>query len=178
LLIFVSLLVVSVVFSQTRSVTGTIQDDAGAPIPGARISIKGLEKGAVTNARGVFTIKNLPLGSYQLRITANSYDTLITEIALSESTPPQRFVLKEKVIKAGEVVVTGKSEAELKSIEPIKADVIDFRITKQEASSVAQVMNRTAGMKMRSAGGVGSGTEINLNGLQGKRCVFSVMRFL
>ena len=41
----------------TVPVTGTVRDAAGAPLPGATVSVEGTSNGAVTDAAGKFSLK-------------------------------------------------------------------------------------------------------------------------
>lgn len=44
---------------QQKKITGTVKDNAGSPIPGATVMIKGTNKGAATDANGQFVLSNL-----------------------------------------------------------------------------------------------------------------------
>src|SRR5580765_3041736 len=43
-------------FSQTRTITGTITDDKGAPVQGASVAVRGAKGGTTTDATGAFTL--------------------------------------------------------------------------------------------------------------------------
>ncbi|KKL17606.1 hypothetical protein LCGC14_2483870, partial [marine sediment metagenome] len=45
------------IFSQSQSITGTISDESGEPLPGVSIVIKGTTRGAVTNLEGQYTVE-------------------------------------------------------------------------------------------------------------------------
>jgi hypothetical protein len=61
------------------SVTGQVVDQEGAILNGAQIKITGVDTGsvhnAVTNADGLYTIPNLPIGAYVLDVTAPGFQT-------------------------------------------------------------------------------------------------------
>ena len=61
------------------SVTGTITGDSGAAIPDARISVKDVSTGAsrtaVTNAAGLYSVADLPPGSFEMTISASGFTT-------------------------------------------------------------------------------------------------------
>ncbi|MEO6734126.1 MAG: SusC/RagA family TonB-linked outer membrane protein [Ferruginibacter sp.] len=46
--------------AQTQTVTGTVTDKKGEPIPGVTVSIKGSKTATSTNAQGVYTLTNVP----------------------------------------------------------------------------------------------------------------------
>ncbi|WP_046756872.1 SusC/RagA family TonB-linked outer membrane protein [Kordia jejudonensis] len=50
-------LFVQILFAQQQTVSGTVTDDTGLPLPGATVSIKGTSKGITTDFDGKFSIK-------------------------------------------------------------------------------------------------------------------------
>ena len=63
------------------TVTGRVTDEQTAIIPNARIQITAVETGAVytvlTNADGIYTIPNLPIGAYTLQATVPGFQTYL-----------------------------------------------------------------------------------------------------
>src|SRR5690606_4334247 len=49
-------LVVQLTFAQQKTITGTVSDDTGLPLPGANVIIKGTSSGTQTDFDGNFTI--------------------------------------------------------------------------------------------------------------------------
>ena len=47
-------------FAQQKTVTGTITDDDGAPLPGVTIVIKGTTAGTISDVDGNYTLTNVP----------------------------------------------------------------------------------------------------------------------
>ena len=45
---------------QQKSVTGTVTDESGEPLPGVTVLVKGTTQGTVTNMDGYYTISNVP----------------------------------------------------------------------------------------------------------------------
>jgi carboxypeptidase family protein len=58
---------------QSEIVKGTVFDPAGGVVAGAKVEVtgRGLARSESTNASGVFSIEDIPAGSYSLRITAS-----------------------------------------------------------------------------------------------------------
>ncbi len=87
-------------FSQGSTVTGTVKDDTGAPIPFATISESGTNNGTATDEQGSFKINVKPGGT--LTISATGF-------ALKVFTPVNNTVnavLKRDVAELSEIVVT------------------------------------------------------------------------
>ena len=81
--LIVSLGVCSPLWSQqtTASITGTVEDAGGAVINGATITVIDTERGtnyaAKTNDGGIFTFARLPIGTYDVKVEAQGFETAI-----------------------------------------------------------------------------------------------------
>src|SRR3990170_3228817 len=80
-LVLFTLLAASVAAGQviTGTIVGTVTDNTGAVLPGARITASnvdtGTEAGAISNATGDYTINLLRPGSYVLTAQAEGFQT-------------------------------------------------------------------------------------------------------
>lgn len=79
--LFLIVLCSSVVYAEERVPTGVLKGRilslaTKAPIAGAAIVVEPLKKGAVSNAKGEFSIDKLPVGAYTVRITSVGYTAL------------------------------------------------------------------------------------------------------
>jgi hypothetical protein len=63
----------------TASITGTVSDPSGAAVAGATVTAKSVERGitytAVSNESGIYRIAQLPVGSYELRVEKQGFQT-------------------------------------------------------------------------------------------------------
>jgi hypothetical protein len=61
----------------TASITGTVTDSSGAAVPNAQVEVKNAEHGisrtATSNGSGDFLFASLPIGSYDLTVTAGGF---------------------------------------------------------------------------------------------------------
>src|SRR5260370_36382393 len=61
------------------SISGTVTDPEGAVVPGAQITGKNVETGAVftttSDGAGLFRLSLIPVGTYNLQITARGFKT-------------------------------------------------------------------------------------------------------
>jgi hypothetical protein len=58
------------------SIRGTIRSAAGAPIPGARVSVWGTGLETTTDARGEFRLATLPMGTFTMEVRALGFELL------------------------------------------------------------------------------------------------------
>lgn len=91
----------------TATITGTITDPSGAPLPGATVTAKDVDRGtlwpATTNESGIYNILRIPVASYSLRIEAKGFQTVLY--------PPFTLVLNQTArvdmqMKVGSVAET------------------------------------------------------------------------
>jgi hypothetical protein len=65
----------------TATITGTITDSSGAPLAGATVTAKDLDRGTVwpatTNTDGIYNILRIPVGSYSLKVEAKGFQTAL-----------------------------------------------------------------------------------------------------
>jgi hypothetical protein len=65
----------------TASITGTVEDAAGAALNEATVTAKDTERGTSSTAKttqgGVFNFSNLPIGTYEVKAEAPGFDTAV-----------------------------------------------------------------------------------------------------
>ncbi|CAN5883222.1 hypothetical protein BH23GEM9_BH23GEM9_26610 [soil metagenome] len=77
------------------TLVGAVVDSAGEPIPSAQVSIRGTERGGLTNRDGRFLLLNVATGSQTLRVTAPGYRTHDVESVVAEGASTSlRIVLR------------------------------------------------------------------------------------
>lgn len=95
--------------SQRGSITGKVVDKlTREPIIGANVIIIGTDIGSAADINGEFSIDNLPVGNYQIRVTSIGYSSSVkTDIIVSTSRPPYIIIeLMEAVIELEGVTVS------------------------------------------------------------------------
>lgn len=88
---------------QSESISGQITNEAGEPIPGATIVVKGKALGTVSNPDGSYVLKGIPANA---TIIFSFIGMVTQEIAVGKKTTIN-VVLKELAIGVEEVVVIG-----------------------------------------------------------------------
>ena len=79
----------STLFGQSFDISGKITDEEnGDPLIGANVVIQGdnFNTGAATNSDGEYTIRNVPLGDYTLKVTYIGYEDYQAPIAVNENS--------------------------------------------------------------------------------------------
>lgn len=91
------------------SIMGKVVDaTTKKPIPGVNIFLLGTNFGAATTEDGNYSIKNIPVGNYQIRASAIGFDAITkTDVVVNSARPAMiDFQLKESFIELENVVVT------------------------------------------------------------------------
>jgi len=125
MLSLIVLLLAATAFAQTTaSIQGTVTDQSGAAIVGAKVTVKntalGIERTTQTNGTGSYEVPALPPGVYTVQIQMNGFETQVAKDLVLEvsKNSVQNFGLK--VASSNEVVTV---EATAPMIETTTASV-------------------------------------------------------
>jgi len=79
----------------TSQIRGTVQDSTGASVPDAQVKVTqtdtGFKRDVVTDADGLFSFPNIPIGPYRLEVMLQGFER-VKEINIGEleaAVPPQ-----------------------------------------------------------------------------------------
>ncbi len=125
--------------SMAQTITGTVKDEKGEPMPSINIVIKGTSKGTQTDLDGKFSI-DAEVGNV-LVFSSVGYNK--QEITVTKETSTLNIVLKEDLATLGEVTVVGsRGKARSDVDRPVPVDVLnakDLQLTGQtELGQMAQ----------------------------------------
>jgi TonB-dependent starch-binding outer membrane protein SusC len=149
-------------FSQTKSITGKVTDDKGAPVQGATVTVKGTKVGASTAADGSFTI-NVPASTTTLSISSVGFSAQDVSITGQSSVT---VALVPTQANLNEVVVIGYGTARRKDLTGAVASVQAKDFNQGTIASPDQLLqNKTPGVEVStSSGQPGGGTTIKIRG--------------
>lgn len=135
----------------------------------ANIQIIELKKGTQANEAGDYSLEIPKAGSYTVLITAVGYKAYREKFTIKKGeTKILNILLKPTTNELNEIQVTGKSEGQVLREQGIKIDVINTKSVQNESATLTEIMNRTAGIRVRQVGGLGSSANVLINGFQGK----------
>ncbi|MEM9858417.1 MAG: TonB-dependent receptor [Bacteroidota bacterium] len=157
-------------FCLAADISGTVYNSATKePLPGATVVIQGTTIGSVTDEDGRYIIKNIAIGTYILEASSLGFEKLSKEVELAMTgNVVANFTLTERAEQLGEIVVRGKTEAQLLSQQPIAAAMVDVQAIQSRPVEIARVLDDLPGVRVRQSGGFGSTTQIQLNGATGE----------
>ncbi len=108
LIIVTLLLLIPTVSSvaQTGTIQGVLTDENGIYVPGANIIIESLNKGAVSNFDGRFTLVAIPAGDYTLKISYIGYEDITQQVLVeANKTTSVALELQQNSLQLNEVEV-------------------------------------------------------------------------
>ena len=157
------------VFSQSKTITGTVKDETGLTLPGVTIQIKNTENlGAISNFDGYF---NITIPSTSSKILVFSYLGYTTqEVNVSNTTNVNLIMIPDQT-QLDEVVVIGYGTV-------LKKDVTGSLVTVKVKDNVANqsgtidqlLQGRAAGVQVtQNAGAPGSGISVKIRGTNSLR---------
>jgi len=149
-------------FSQTKTITGKILDDKGAPLQGATVTVKGTKQGASTGPDGSFTI-NIPSSANTLVISSVGFANQEVSVA-SSSTVSVSMVPSQNALN--EVVVVGYNTVRRKDLTGAVTTVGAKEFNTGVITSPDQLLqNKVAGLEIiNNSGQPGSATTVKIRG--------------
>ncbi|RPD45046.1 TonB-dependent receptor [Hymenobacter sediminis] len=149
-------------------VSGRIVDAKGEGMPGVTVLLEGTTLGSATNAEGVFTIANVPAGSYTLVVSSIGFVTSRVPVTVVDGQPTQvnTLTLSEDTQALNEVVVVGYGTQSRQELTTSVASVSSKELTRQPVAGFDQALQGKApGVQVTAPSGApGAGINIQIRG--------------
>ena len=160
-------------FAQLQPIEIKIIDaENGNSIEFATIQWKNLNAPAYTNGtttdnKGIARLSAPSNQKLMLMVSFVGYQTIIDTII----TNRKHYTLKlfPEPIDLADVVIVGKTRAQVLRESPEAVSVIDAKELQGRSISLETVLNKTIGLKVGQTGGLGSSSRIIVHGLEGNR---------
>jgi len=126
--------------------SGTVVDENNEPLTGATVLLLPVKKAAITDANGVFSIKDLTKGKYTIELSFVGYNTLIDTIVLEENKK-YKFQLDVSSLSLQEVVVTDNYSETRKNEVSLNIEIVNDDYLKQNlGGSLMSSLDRLPGV--------------------------------
>ncbi len=163
-LLFAAIFMVSAVWAQ-QSITGTVVDEGGQPLPGVAVLIQGTTTGVVTNIDGVYTISAPSNGTLELSFIGmkSVLEPINGRTSINLTMQPDAIGLEE-VIAVGYGVQ--KKATLTGAVGNVKADEL---LQRPVANTTELLQGQIAGLQTRQTSGLpgADGTTLNIRGFGG-----------
>jgi TonB-dependent starch-binding outer membrane protein SusC len=162
MLLLLCVLFTQTAFSQSKTITGTVTDDKGAPLVGANVTAKGTKVGTTTDASGGFKI-TMPATSSTLTISSIGFTS--QDIRITDQNSVQ-VTLATSQSNLNEVVVIGYGTVRRKDATGALTTVSSKDFNTGVITSPDQLMaNKVSGLEVvNNSGQPGSATTIKIRG--------------
>lgn len=131
-----------IIQKKAGSIEGIVIDrDTYQPLPGANVIIIDTTMGAATDLSGKFLIKNIPIGTYQIKASMMGYQPEVkTEILVSTHRVTMvNFELSPTVLELGEGIVVTPGYFEKEPEKPISARTLTPREIRSSPGAVEDI---------------------------------------
>ncbi|MBD8487967.1 TonB-dependent receptor [Echinicola sp. CAU 1574] len=169
MLLILSGLVLGIQSIYAATVKGKVLDAQSEPIPGVIVQIKGSTLSTITSLDGTYQILDVPQGEFELHLSCLGYEGHSKKLFVKETEEVflLDFSLVESTTDLDGVVVVGQSVKSEIETQGFAVEVIETEKAALQSVQTNDLLNRTAGVRVRQNGGLGSRVEYNLNGMTG-----------
>ena len=162
---------VSVVYCQNTFKATILDGETQEPLIGVNVFVETLEKGDVTDLDGVVEIKNLPTGSYEVRITYVGYQEKEIEVILPQQEP--LIILLESGSEELEAVtVTTTRSSRLIQDLPTRLEAITAEELGEKSfmnsTNISMLLRESTGIQMQQTSANSANQSIRIQGLDGR----------
>lgn len=147
------------------TLSGKVTDPNGEPLPQVTIAIEHTTTGTYTDNNGHYSLQ-VPAGKQTLILSFVGYKTLKKTLDIRQHTKAD-FVLEEDAVTLNAVEVYGKTQTQKIKEGVFAVNALDIKPIVNSLTNLNELVNRTAGVKVREEGGVGSDFDLIINGMSG-----------
>ncbi|MBT8204769.1 MAG: TonB-dependent receptor [Eudoraea sp.] len=150
-------------------ITGEVNSPDG-PVPFANIYLRGTSHGTSADENGIFTLQNIPKGSYVLLATAVGYEPFRKKIGLDKVTGNLllQITLDPAAEQLDETVVTGTLKPVNRLESPVPVEVYSPTFLKKNPTpSLFEALQNVNGVRPQINCNVCNTGDIHINGLEG-----------
>lgn len=138
-----------------NTISGTVKEETtNNPLSNVYVFISELNKGAITDELGNFSIHTAAKGKFHFQFSSFGFETHVQEVYIKKDEPNSvlDIILKRQIIEINEVVITSAFENEQKK-NTFKVDVVDSNdIQKVGGFTVMDVLNKVPGIDATTTG--------------------------
>ena len=165
LLICAFLMLTTIAFAQTSTISGKVVDDTNQPLPGAIVSVKGAQKSASADVSGNFKLTGVNNGTVTLQVNFIGYLPIEKTVTVNGNTVVN-FSLAPNIKDLNEIVVIGYGSVQKKDLTGSVTNITakDFN-TGAITTPEELIQGKVAGVSITTNGGApGAGSTIRIRG--------------
>ena len=154
--------------ANNANISGSVRSANGEVMEFVSVFIKNTSHATTTNEKGGYTL-SVPAGNHQLVFSFLGYQTEIWDFQINNGeTETKDIVLTEnETSRLKEVRVLGRSVKKELETQGFAVHVVETQRIAVQSIQTNELLDRTAGVRIRQDGGLGSRANYNINGLSG-----------
>ncbi|MDR7131451.1 outer membrane receptor protein involved in Fe transport [Algoriphagus sp. 4150] len=154
---------------QTFSCSGVVYGDDGVTLPGAVVKVSQSDLSTVCDKNGYFSLSNIDPKDAVLIISFLGYKEKIQPLSFAETRHVQlEIVLDSDNHLLEQIEVSARSIERELAEQPILIQAVSTREVREQPSSLVDLLNRSAGIRIRQTGAVGARSNVLMNGFQNR----------
>lgn len=155
--------------NQGFSVSGEVTENSGQTIPYATIIIEKTDLSIISDENGKFFFKNVKSGKHVLKISAIGFATQKKHIEVSGKDLNFSLRLESELNVLESVTVMGRTATDKVNKQAYSVTAIDAKKLHNTTLDLSHALDRVSGVRVREQGGVGSQSELSINGFSGNQ---------
>lgn len=125
-----------------------------------------------TNKDGYYCFAGMSAGEYLIQATYNNFASYMESVLVNDDI--RGFDINITPVTLEEIKVTGMTRAGERRIHSIKTGVVELSKEARSSVTVEQLMNRSAGIRIRNSSGLGGQADVVVGGFTGKSVKFLI----
>ncbi len=173
LLLLAVLLTAQVSFAQTPFKITVRDQETREPVVGAKVSVKGTEISAATDAEGSARLEGVPDGEQTVEIFSAGYEARELKVTFPLTTEGETVVFIKVTNELGEVTVvattrTGREIDDVPTrVEAVDEEEVDEKMN-MRPSNVSMVLSESTGIKVQQTSATSNTQSVRIQGLDGR----------
>ena len=154
--------------SSVAQVSGTLIGPEG-PVAFAHVLLSPMDKMALADADGRFTVADVPPGQYQLKVTAVGFEAMLKKITVAAGVHDLGVLqMRSSVAELDEVVITGTMREVSRAESPVPVEVISPQLFRKNPDpALLDAMGMVNGVRPQINCSVCNTGDIHINGMEG-----------
>jgi outer membrane receptor protein involved in Fe transport len=142
----------------------------GRALSGVSVRVAGTSVGTSTGNDGSYSIADVPAGIYTVVASSVGMKPVRKEVRVGGRNRQSvlDFCMEEIAAELTELVVEAKSPVQRIRESSFNVIAVDAKALYNTSLDISHALDRVSGVKIRETGGMGSGSQISLNGFSGR----------
>lgn len=169
LIALINALALNITFAaNVGKISGHIVFKNGEPAPDVVVHLNNSNSYTVSDEKGYYELSDIPYGNLSLVVKPFGAKVLIHTLSLNQEKLQYGIKLDiEKHKELKEVTVKSRSQSRLLKDKGYAIGIVNTQEKALQSVQTMELLDRTAGIRIRQSGGMGSNAQFNINGLAG-----------